>query len=90
MRCKVGDLCILLKDLMIAKAGQSVTIVAAAGMQHWSKGAGTELLNTWVVDKPVTLTRGGLQSNMAPDHYLMPIRPDPDPESTIQDHEIRA
>lgn len=90
MRCKIGDLCILTKDLMIALAGESVTIIANAGLQQWAKGPGVELLATWVVDKPVTLTRGGVQSQMAPDCYLMPIRPEPDPEATTQDHEIRA
>jgi hypothetical protein len=83
MRCRVGDLALVIRD---TDAGKVVTCVALADESERSKlGMGDHNGPVWRIDRDCMWadhSRGGLEIPLpyCPDSALMPIRPEPDEE----------
>lgn len=106
LRCKPGDLAIITRERRSTSgrlAGRMVDVLHIApnapfplpdGSRHTGEHPGGP---SWVVrfDEPVNIptASGGFVSGVyacIPDQFLLPIRPEPDPEETTTEEELSA
>ncbi len=79
MRCKVGDLAIVVKSLA-GNEGKIVRCVQYIGVVKW-KVIGMD--DTWLLDQPLKNIHGHSGFDM-PDSFLRPIRDNPGQDETLQ------
>lgn len=89
MRCKVGDLAIIVRSVA-GNEGKIVRCLELVEDFQWLNADGSESTEAaWRIDREIPTWKGRL-TVFAKDRYLRPIRPDADPESITTDEVLEV